>query len=79
MNILRKNKSNAKLVFKDFKANFIKRATSDVLFVCKSSEVIQSSVIKNSNDKSRVNFEIYVEAFCSGNLVADFYLTTSIK
>jgi acyl-coenzyme A thioesterase PaaI-like protein len=79
MNILRKNKSNAKLVFKDFKANFIKRATSDVLFVCKSSQVIQSSVIKNSSDKARVNFEIYVEAFCSGDLVADFYLTTSIK
>ena len=79
LNILRQNKSKAKLIFKDFKADFIKRATSKVRFVCNSSKEIESSVIKNLNDGERANFKIYVKGFCGEDLIADFTLTTSIK
>ena len=79
LNILRKHNSKAKLIFKDFKANFLKRATSDVLFVCKAPQEVDIAVLENLKNKNRVNFELKIEGFCNKQLIADFTLTTSIK
>ena len=86
MEILRKHNSKAKLLFKDFKANFLKRANSDVIFVCEGSdcENVESSILKNLKSGERVNFKVKVVAFSEDNLkpkeiIAEFILTTSIK
>ena len=79
LNNLNKNKSKAKLLFKDFQANFIKRALSDVVFICEDFKEIEKSVLNNINSGERVNFKIKVSAFCCEDLIATFALTTSIK
>ena len=79
LNILRKHNSKAKLIFKDFKANFLKRATSDVLFVCRAPKEVEKAVLENLENKNRINFELNIEGFCHEELVASFTLTTSIK
>ena len=79
LNIIKKHKSKANLIFKDFHADFLKRADSDVQFICKDSSVIEEGVINNLKNNKRVNFNINVEAFCNNKLIAKFRLTTSIK
>ena len=80
MKILKKHKSNARLLFKDFRADFKKRATSDVLFLCSDYNIIESSVLKNLKDRDRINFELKVRAVSEDKEhIADFILTTSIK
>ena len=79
LNSLKKNKSKAKLLFKDFQANFIKRALSDVVFTCDDFKEIENSVLENLGSGERVNFKVKVSAFCNEDLVATFILTTSIK
>ena len=58
LNILKKNKSKAKLIFKDFKATFLKRGTSDVRFVCENSQELESAVAQNASNRKRVNFKL---------------------
>ena len=79
LNLLKKHNSKAKLIFKDFQADFIKRATSDVLFVCEDFKVIGNSVVENLKSKDRVNFKVNVKGFCENQVIANFILTTSIK
>ena len=81
MEVLRKKKSSARLIFKDFNADFLKRADSDVIFVCDDKNIVESSVLKNLKSTKRVNFKLKVKAFSDKSLdpVADFILTTSIK
>ena len=80
MSLLKKHNSKAKLLFKDFRADFLKRATSDVIFSCSDYKIIESSILKNLEKKERVNFEVKVRAVSKDNKpIADFVLTTSIK
>ena len=79
LNNLNKNKSKAKLLFKDFQADFIKRALSDVVFICEDFKEVEKSVLDNINSGKRVNFKVKVSAFCCEDLIATFTLTTSIK
>ena len=79
LNNLKKNKSKAKLLFKNFQADFIKRALCDVVFICNDFKEIESSVLDNLSSGERVNFKVNVSAFCNEELVASFVLTTSIK
>lgn len=70
------------VVFKDFNANFIKRAEGDTYFICKDKDIIESSIREMLLTKKRVNFPLTVIA--TTNLktyepVAEFILTTSIK
>ena len=44
---IKKNKSKAKLIFKDFKADFIRRATSDVTFICNDCNEAENAVLQN--------------------------------
>ena len=80
MNVIKKNNSKAKLLFKSFKADFVKRADSDVLFLCSDHKIAEAAVLENLNTGKRVNFEISVTATNNkGEVVANFMLTTSIR
>ena len=79
------NKSNIKIVpiFKDLKAEFLKRAEGDVHFVCNEGKKINMMIEKTLNQKHRVNESIDVIAYVPSKLgqepVAKFSLTLSIK
>ena len=80
LNIINKHNSKAKLIFKDFKANFLKKGLSDIRFICSDSKVIEKGVVENLNTKNRINFKVKVSAIDKDGLkIADFWLTTSIK
>ena len=79
MRIIKNNNSNARLLFKNFEANFVKRADSGVSFSCSDHKVIEDAVLKNLKIRERVNFKIRVQAIADCDKVADFTLTTSIK
>ena len=79
MHIIKKNNSKARLLFKNFEASFLKRANSDVSFLCSDHSVIEDAVLKNLKSGERVNFKIGVRAMTDDGKVADFILTTSIK
>ncbi len=73
---------NSTVVFKDFKANFIRRANSDVFFICKDREIINDSINLATEKRERVNFPVRVVATQDLNKidpVAEFKLTVSIK
>lgn len=80
VNCIKKKKSKAKLVFKDFKADFIRRPLNDVYFkaVNKDSH-IDKYIERNLISSNRVSFPINVQALCEDEIVAHFVLTTSIK
>lgn len=70
------------VVFKDFKANFIKRAEGDVYFICKDRDIIEQSINEMLLTKKRINFSLFVVATTcldTCDPVAEFELTTSIK
>ena len=79
------NNSNVKIapLFKDFQANFLKRAEGDVHFVCNEGEKIRSMIQETAKSKQRVNKTIAVTAYVPKKLgdepVAEFSLTLSIK
>jgi len=80
VNCIRRKKSKAKLVFKDFTADFLKRPLSDVYFEATNKDSsIDKLVEENINSAKRVSFPINVKAICDNEIVATFTLTTSIK
>lgn len=80
LNCLRNKKSKAKLVFKDFKANFLKRPCDHVYFHVKTDiTLINDKINENISLGERVNFPIDIIAICQNEVVAKFILTTSIK
>ena len=74
---------NFKLLFKDFNADFHKRAEGDVYFTCRDGETVHKVVEKAQETGQRQNHLITVIATCpdiSGEEpVATFKLTLSIK
>ena len=80
---IRKSKRKINLLFKDFHADFLKRAEGDVHFVCNEGEKIKKMIDKVLKDKTRVNELINVVAYVPSKLadepVAKFSLTLSIK
>ena len=80
LNIINKHNSKAKLIFKDFQACFLKKALSDIRFICKDCKVIEEGVLENLSKNTRINFKIKISAIDEdGEKIADFHLTTSIK
>ncbi len=79
MHIIKKNNSKARLLFKNFEADFVKRAESGVLFSCSDSDIVEAAVNKNLKSGERVNFKIKVQALADDEETANFTLTTSIK
>ena len=70
-------------IFKDFKADYYKRAEGDVHFVCNQGDEIQNMIQKVIQNKVRINKKIDVLAYVPSKLneevVAKFSLTLSLK
>ena len=70
------------MVFKDFHADFLKRAEADVHFICRQGPQIKDLVDKALASGERENLVVDVDAACpslSQDPVAKFKLTLSIK
>ena len=80
---IRKSDKKISLLFKDFHADFLKRAEGDVYFKCKEGAKIKSLVTEVISTGTRCNTTINVTAFVPSKLgeqpVAKFILTLSLK
>ena len=66
--------------FKSMQADFLKRATSDVLFVVDEGKKIEQAVIQARDTAERVNLPVSVKAYDHNEeLVATFVMTISVK
>lgn len=70
------------LIFKDFKADFLKRPEGDVHFTCNDGLAVKELVDRVSNSSDRHNFKLSIDATVpsiSSEVVAKFELTLSLK
>lgn len=83
MDIIKKTKYKINLLFKDFHADFLKRAEGDVHFVCKDGKKISKMIDEVVKTKKRINRSIdiiaYVPTKFASEPVAKFSLTLSLK
>lgn len=82
MKEISKSKRDVALSFKDFHAEFLKRAEGDVHFVCTQIPEIQKFVSEVIASGERMNFPVHIEAFVPSQgsaPVAKFVLTLSLK
>ena len=83
LRLVDKSKMKVVPIFKDMKADFIKRAEGDVHFICNEGEKINAMIAKAISQKNRINESINVTAFVPEKLgdvpVAKFSLTLSLK
>ena len=82
MMCIQESKKKVALIFKDFKANFLKRAEGDVHFICNEGVAITSLVEKTINSGKRENMIVHINAIVpsiSNDVVAEFKLTLSLK
>ena len=79
---MRTSKSKITLIFKDFHADFLKRAEGDVHFLCDEGQAIQELVRQANKTGERENMPVHIIATVpsiSKDPVAKFILTLSIK
>ena len=79
---IQKSKQKVALIFKDFKADFLKRAEGDVHFKCNEGRAISSLVEKTIESGNRENMIVHIDATVpsiSQDIVAKFKLTLSLK
>lgn len=71
------------LVFKDFKAEFLKRAEDDTYFICEQGREISALVERTSRSEKRQEMEVNVTATVptkfGDEAVAEFTMTLSLK
>ncbi|OGT53128.1 MAG: hypothetical protein A3F17_03940 [Gammaproteobacteria bacterium RIFCSPHIGHO2_12_FULL_41_15] len=69
------------IVFKDFKADFLKRANDDVLFVCREGRAVEQLIQQAIESGERQNLPVHIEAISDSTeeVVAKFVLTLSVK
>ena len=82
MRYIQASTSKIALIFKDFKAEFLKRAEGDVHFVCEDGIAIQNLVRAAEETGERQNLSVQIVATVpkiSDEPVAKFILTLSIK
>jgi len=83
MHHISKIDKNIQLIFKDFKADFFKRAEGNVHFVCNDGLEIKKLVKEVSISKERGNMPVNITAYVPSKFndlpVAKFTLTLSIK
>ncbi|MCD6048407.1 MAG: hypothetical protein K0S08_2054 [Gammaproteobacteria bacterium] len=80
--LIQQTQESLNVQFKDFKANFLKRAYDDLCFECSDEAGIQEAIEKVIAEKKRVNIPVYVKAYAietPEETVAEFELTLSIK
>ena len=79
---IQQSKRKIILLFKDFNAKFLKRAESDVHFICKDGLAVKNLVDSAIKTQERQNFKLHIIAKTpkiSDDIVAEFELTLSIK
>ncbi len=80
---IKKSNSKINLLFKDFKADFLKRAEGDVHFICNDGNLISNMVKETEISKKRINKPITIIAYVPTKFkeepVAKFILTLSLK
>ena len=83
MDLIRKSGRNISLVFKDFKADFLKRPERDTHFTCNDGLAVKNLIDEAIKTGERVNRPLKITATVpeiSGNEpVAEFVLTLSLK
>jgi len=82
MTCIQNSNKNISLIFKDFKANFLKRAEGDVHFRCTQGEDIVKLVQRTIESGERENMIVHIDAIVpsiSDDKVAEFNLTLSLK
>ena len=79
---IQKSKRKITLLFKDFNAQFLRRAESDVHFICEDGIEVSKLVNKAIETQERQNYTLKIIAKTpkvSNDIVAEFRLTLSIK
>lgn len=80
---IRESKRNVILIFKDLKANFLKRAEGDVHYICNEGKAIEAAVEETIRTGERVNLPVPVIATVPDKFgdepVAEFSITLSMK
>jgi acyl-coenzyme A thioesterase PaaI-like protein len=76
---IQESRKNISLVFKDFKADFLKRPDADVDFVCSQSAEVKKVVKDAISTGERQSFPCKIDAMCNGEKVCEFVLTLSLK
>lgn len=70
-------------LFKDYKANFLKRAEGDVHFICEEAHVVVEQIEAAKNSEERINRTMKAYAIVpkvsETERVAEFELTLSVK
>lgn len=83
MELIGKSKQKVQLVFKDFRANFLKRPEADVHFTCHDGDKIKKQVAETIRTKRRVNRLLTIIAttpkISGDEPVAEFKLNLSLK
>jgi acyl-coenzyme A thioesterase PaaI-like protein len=83
MRQIREEGNQVNLIFKDFHADFLKRAEGDVLFTCEEGSAIRELVRKTLISGERENMPVHIVATVPSKLgsepVAKFTLTLSLK
>ena len=83
MYIVRKSQRKVRLLFKDFQANYLKRAEGEVVFTCNDGPQITAMAQEAARTKERQNKAIHITATVPSKLgdqpVATFVLTLSLK
>ncbi len=83
MRLIQEQNAKVSLVFKDFKAEFLKRAEGDVILTCEDGDKIRAQVKRAIESGERENEAVHITATVPSKLgdepVARFVLTLSLK
>ena len=82
MNPIQESGRKINLIFKDFKADFLKRPEGDVHFICNDGLAVRELVEKVAKSSDRHNFKLNIDAIVpsiSSEIIAKFELTLSLK
>jgi len=83
MYLIRKSGRNISLVFKDFKADFLKRPEGDTHFTCNDGLAVKNLIDETTKTGERINMPLKITAtvpeISDNEPVAEFILTLSLK
>ena len=82
MNPIQESGRKIDLIFKDFKADFLKRPEGDVHFICNDGLAVRDLVETVASSSDRHNLKLNIDAIVpsiSSEVVAKFELTLSLK
>ncbi len=83
LDAITRSKKNVGFIFKDFTADFLKRAEADVHFICEEGEKVSQVVSETIKTKKRANTTVNIIATTPAKTgdepIAKFTLTISVK